>query len=82
MTKEGKSKVQLRSILKRNFNRNYIKLCIYRTPVHNARIRFDLPFPNHASYLMKIYSYFYNLTGKGLTVLICKPDKRTGKIYS
>ena len=50
-------------------------------PTHNARIRFDQSFPNHASYLMKIFSYFYNLTGKGSTVIARSPDKRTGKIY-
>ena len=50
-------------------------------PTQNARVHFDKSFPNHASYLMKIYSYFYNLTGKGPTVIIRKPDKRTGKVY-
>lgn len=51
-------------------------------PSQNARVRFDLYFPNHASYLIKIYSHIYKLTGKGPTVIIRKPDKRTGKVYS
>jgi hypothetical protein len=51
-------------------------------PNHNARLRFDQTFPNHASYLMNIFSYFYNLAGKGPSIIIRKPDKRTGKIYT
>jgi len=41
---------------------------------HNARIRFDQTFPFHASYLMSIFSHFYNLSGKGPLVTIRKPD--------
>ena len=48
---------------------------------HNARIRYDQTFPKHSSYLMNIYSWLYNLTGKGPSLIIRKPDKRTGKIY-
>jgi len=31
----------------------------------NARLRFEQTFPGHASYLMFIYSHFYNLSGSG-----------------
>jgi hypothetical protein len=48
----------------------------------NARLRFDQTFPDHATYLMYIYSQFTNLAGKGPKVYIRKPDKRTNKIYS
>lgn len=48
----------------------------------NARLRFDQTFPAHASYLMFIYSHFYELGGSGPKVYIRKPDPRTGKIYS
>lgn len=48
----------------------------------NARLRFDQTFPEHTTYLMYIYSRFYNLGGKGPKVYIRKPDKRTNKIYS
>lgn len=53
-----------------------------RSPNHNARLRFDQTFPNHASYIMYIFSLFYNFSGKGPKVYIRKPDKRTGKTYS
>ena len=48
----------------------------------NARLRFDQTFPNHASYLMHIFSHFYDLSGKGPKVSFRKADKRTGKVYS
>lgn len=48
----------------------------------NARLRFDQTFPAHASYLMFIYSHFYELGGAGPKVYIRKPDPRTNKIYS
>ena len=48
----------------------------------NARLRFDQTFPNHASYLMNLYSNFYNLAGAGPKVYIRKPDVRTNKVYS
>lgn len=51
-------------------------------PSHNTRLRFDQTFPMHASYLMFLYSHFYNLTGSGPKVYIRKPDPRTNKIYS
>ena len=53
-----------------------------RSKSHNARLRFDQTFPDHATYLMFIYSHFSNLGGKGPKVYIRKPDKRTNKIYS
>ena len=83
MTKEEKSQVQLTSVQKEILVGTMLgDAFIERSkPTHNARVRFDQSFPNHASYLMKIYSYFYNLTGKGPTVIIRKPDKRTGKVY-
>jgi hypothetical protein len=58
--------------------------CLERRLVtHNARLRFDQTFPEHASYLMYLYSMFYYLTGsKGPSVNIRKPDPRTNKIYS
>ena len=48
----------------------------------NARLRFDQTFPAHASYLMFIYSQFYELGGAGPKVYIRKPDSRTNRIYS
>jgi hypothetical protein len=49
---------------------------------HNARLRFDQTFPMHASYLMLLYGIFYDLTSKGPSLHIRKPDKRTGNVYS
>lgn len=51
-------------------------------PTHNGRLRFDQTFPMHASYLMLLYGIFYDLTSKGPSVHIRKPDKRTGNVYS
>jgi LAGLIDADG DNA endonuclease family protein len=51
-------------------------------PNHNARVRFDQTFPKHASYLTWLYVKFISLCGKGPTVIIRKPDKRTGVVYS
>lgn len=84
MTKEEKSQVQLTSVQKEILVGTLLGDAFIERykPTHNARVRFDQSFPNHASYLMKIFSYFYNLTGKGPTVIIRKPDKRTGKVYS
>ena len=83
MTKEEISQVKLTQIQKEILIGTLLgDAFIERNkPTHNARIRFDQSFPNHASYLMKIFSYFYNLTGKGPTVIVRSPDKRTGKIY-
>lgn len=52
-------------------------------PTHNARIRFDQSYPNHASYLESIYAIFQNFTGTigQPKIYVRKPDKRTGKIY-
>ena len=80
-TKEEKSQVQLTSVQKEILvgillGDAFIER--YKTN-HNARVRFDPSVPNHASCLIKIFSYFYILTGKGPTVIIRKPDKRTGK---
>lgn len=48
----------------------------------DARLRFDQTFPGHASYIMWLFSHFYNFTGAGPLVSIRKPDLRTGNIYA
>lgn len=52
-------------------------------PTHNARLRFDQSYPEHACYLTSIYIAFKNLTGPlgAPKIHIRKPDKRTGKVY-
>ena len=53
-----------------------------RLPTHNTRLRFDQTFPEHAPYVMYLYSIFYYLTGSSPSINIRKPDPRTNKIYS
>ena len=49
---------------------------------HNATLRFDQSFPEHAPYLMYLYIHFYNLIFKGPKIFIRKKDIRTNKVYS
>lgn len=49
---------------------------------HNARLRFDQTFPNHASYLTYLYVLFINLCSKCPRVNTRKADSRTGNVYS
>lgn len=48
---------------------------------HNTRLRFEQSFPHHASYLISLFGIFYNLTSTGPSLVLRKPDKRTGKVY-
>ena len=47
-----------------------------------ARLILDQTFPAHAFYLTTLYIKFQNLFGTAPRVVIRKPDKRTGKVYS
>nr|YP_009690287.1 LAGLIDADG homing endonuclease [Fomitiporia mediterranea]QEG57067.1 LAGLIDADG homing endonuclease [Fomitiporia mediterranea] len=63
MTKEEKWQVKLTQIKKEILIGTLLgEAFIERNkPNHNARIRFKLSLPNHASYLMKIFSFFFTI---------------------
>lgn len=50
-------------------------------PSHNARVRFEQSFPAHASYLMLLYGIFSDLTLSSPSLVLRKPDRRTGLVY-
>ncbi len=53
-----------------------------RKPHHNTRLRIDHTYPAQKAYVKYLYEIFKPLCGKEPVIIIRKPDKRTGKVYS
>lgn len=49
---------------------------------HNTNFTFEQTYPKGLSYINLLYLIFFNLINKGPRIVVRKPDRRTGKIYS
>lgn len=52
------------------------------TTKQSARLILDQKFPDHAFYLTTLYVHLWELFGTAPRVVIRKPDKRAGRVYS